>query len=46
VSSSTPARASSQAQNIPLMPTDEFKAALEKAKGTNTTYTPPTATRP
>jgi uncharacterized protein with GYD domain len=30
---------------LPLMTADEFKAAMEKAKGTITTYTPPTATR-
>jgi uncharacterized protein with GYD domain len=35
----------SNIQNIPLMTSDEFKAAMETAKGTNTTYTPPTATR-
>jgi uncharacterized protein with GYD domain len=41
----TPTGNFSKAQNIPLMTTDEFKGAMEKAKGTNTTYTPPTATR-
>ena len=32
-------------ESIPLMSADEFKAAMEKAKGTTTTYTAPTATR-
>jgi uncharacterized protein with GYD domain len=41
----TPTGNFSKAQNIPLMTTDEFKGAMEKAKGTTTTYTPPTATR-
>jgi hypothetical protein len=31
--------------NLPLMTADEFKAAMEKAKSTTSTYTPPTATR-
>jgi uncharacterized protein with GYD domain len=35
----------SKTQSIPLMSADEFKGAMEKAKGTSTTYTPPTATR-
>jgi uncharacterized protein with GYD domain len=35
----------SKAQVLPLMTADEFKGAMEKAKGTITTYTPPTATR-
>jgi uncharacterized protein with GYD domain len=34
-----------KAESIPLLTADEFKAAMEKAKGTATTYTPPTATR-
>jgi uncharacterized protein with GYD domain len=34
-----------KAQVLPLMSSDEFKGAMEKAKGTTTTYTPPTATR-
>ena len=41
----TPTGNCSKTQTLPLMTTDEFKAAMEKAKGTNTTYTPPTATR-
>jgi hypothetical protein len=41
----TPTVNFSKAQSIPLMTTDEFKGAMEKAKGTTTTYTPPTATR-
>jgi Lipocalin-like domain len=32
-------------ESIPLMSADEFKAAMEKAKGTTTTYNAPTATR-
>ncbi len=32
-------------ESIPLMTAEEFKAAMEKAKATTTTYTPPTATR-
>jgi uncharacterized protein with GYD domain len=32
-------------ESIPLMSAEEFKAAMEKARGTTTTYTPPTATR-
>jgi uncharacterized protein with GYD domain len=35
----------SKNQILPLMTADEFKAAMEKAKGTITSYTPPTATR-
>jgi uncharacterized protein with GYD domain len=35
----------SKNQVLPLMTADEFKGAMEKAKGTNTAYTPPTATR-
>jgi hypothetical protein len=35
----------SKTQTLPLMTADEFKGAMEKAKGTITTYTPPTATR-
>jgi uncharacterized protein with GYD domain len=35
----------SKALVLPLMTADEFKAAMEKAKGTITSYTPPTATR-
>jgi uncharacterized protein with GYD domain len=31
--------------SIPLMTADEFKAAMEKAKGVKSSYTPPTATR-
>jgi uncharacterized protein with GYD domain len=34
-----------KAQVLPLMTADEFKMAMEKAKSTSTTYTPPTATR-
>jgi uncharacterized protein with GYD domain len=34
-----------KAQVLPLMSADEFKGAMETAKGTITTYTPPTATR-
>jgi uncharacterized protein with GYD domain len=34
-----------KAQVLPLMSSDEFKAAMEKAKGTTTAYTPPTGTR-
>jgi uncharacterized protein with GYD domain len=34
-----------KAESIPLMTGEEFKAAMEKAKGTTTTYTAPTATR-
>jgi uncharacterized protein with GYD domain len=32
-------------ESISLMTAAEFKAAMEKAKGTTTAYTPPTATR-
>jgi uncharacterized protein with GYD domain len=32
-------------ESISLMTAGEFKAAMEKAKGTTTTYTAPTATR-
>jgi uncharacterized protein with GYD domain len=32
-------------ESIPAMTAAEFKAAMEKAKSTATTYTPPTATR-
>jgi uncharacterized protein with GYD domain len=32
-------------ESIPLMSADEFKAAMEKVKGTTTTYTAPTVTR-
>jgi uncharacterized protein with GYD domain len=32
-------------ESIPAMTAAEFKSAMEKAKGTTTTYTPPTATR-
>jgi uncharacterized protein with GYD domain len=35
----------SKTQTLPLMTAEEFKGAMEKAKGTITTYTPPTATR-
>ena len=31
--------------SIPLMTADEFKAAMEKAKGVKSSYTPPTATK-
>jgi uncharacterized protein with GYD domain len=41
----TPTGTVSKAQVLPLMTADEFKGAMEKAKGTITTYTPPTATR-
>jgi uncharacterized protein with GYD domain len=41
----TPSGNFSKSQILPLMTADEFKGAMEKAKGTNTTYTPPTATR-
>jgi uncharacterized protein with GYD domain len=41
----TPTGSVSRAQVLPLMTADEFKGAMEKAKGTITTYTPPTATR-
>lgn len=41
----TPTGNFSRTRTLPLMTTDEFKGAMEKAKGTNTTYTPPTATR-
>jgi uncharacterized protein with GYD domain len=34
-----------KAESIPAMTAAEFKAAMEKAKGTTTTYTPPTATK-
>jgi uncharacterized protein with GYD domain len=34
-----------KAESIRLMTAEEFKAAMEKAKGTTTTYTAPTATR-
>jgi uncharacterized protein with GYD domain len=30
---------------IPLMTADEFKAAMEKAKGVKSSYSPPTATK-
>jgi uncharacterized protein with GYD domain len=33
-----------KAQVLPLIVADEFKATLEKAKGTTTDYTPPTTT--
>jgi hypothetical protein len=32
-------------QIIPLITTAEWKAAMDKAKGTNTDYTPPTQAR-
>jgi uncharacterized protein with GYD domain len=32
-------------QSIPLMTSDEFKGAMEKAKSTTTSYTAPTATK-
>ena len=32
-------------QVIPLMNAEEFKAAMEKAKNVNSSYTPPTATK-
>jgi uncharacterized protein with GYD domain len=32
-------------QSLPLMTSDEFKAAMEKAKGVKTNWTPPTATK-
>jgi uncharacterized protein with GYD domain len=41
----TPSGNFTKAQTLPLVTADEFKAAMEKAKSTNTTYTPPTATR-
>jgi hypothetical protein len=34
-----------KAESIRLMTAEEFKAAMEKAKGTTTTYTASTATR-
>jgi hypothetical protein len=34
-----------KAESIPAMTAAEFKAAMEKAKGTTTTYTPLTGTR-
>jgi len=32
-------------QAVPLITSDEFKAAMEKAKGVKSGYTPPTATK-
>ena len=32
-------------KNIPLMTSEEFKAAMEKAKSVKSAYTPPTATK-
>lgn len=32
-------------QAVPLMTSDEFAAAMEKAKGVKSSYTPPTATK-
>jgi uncharacterized protein with GYD domain len=42
---STPTGNFSKSEFLPLMTADEFKRAMEKAKGTTTAYTPPTATR-
>jgi uncharacterized protein with GYD domain len=41
----TPSGNFSRTRTLPLMTTDEFKGAMENAKDTNTTYTPPTATK-
>jgi uncharacterized protein with GYD domain len=41
----TPSGNFSKSQVLPLMTADEFKGAMERANGTITTYTPPTATR-
>jgi uncharacterized protein with GYD domain len=41
----TPTGNFSKTQTLPLMTADDFKGAMEKAKGTITSYTPPTATR-
>jgi uncharacterized protein with GYD domain len=40
-----PSGSFSKTQILPLITADEFKGAMEKAKGTTTTYTPPSTTR-
>jgi uncharacterized protein with GYD domain len=41
----TPTGNFSKTRVLPLMTADEFRGAMEKARGTITTYTSPTATR-